>query len=154
MKTVLSKCSVAQLCPNSFRPHALQHTRLPCPSLSPGACSNSHPLNQWCHPTISFSVVSSSCLQSFPTSGSFPMSRIFLSYGQSYGAWSFSWSISPSIEYSGLIFFRIDCFDYYQNEPVFVLNQRASGKVKTPMWTLTWFPEVRLTSGGMFGHHI
>ena len=50
----------------------------------------------------------------------------------------------------------MDWFDYYQNEPMFVLNQRASGKVKkvAPVWTLTRFPEVRLTSGGMFGHHI
>ena len=54
----------------SLQPHGLQHTRLPCPSLSPGVRSNSCPLNQWCHPTISFSVVLfSACLQSFPVSG-------------------------------------------------------------------------------------
>ena len=65
---------------NSLRPHGLQHTRLPCPSLTPGAYSNSCPLNQWCHPTISFSVVPfSSCLQSFPASGCFPMSQFFTS---------------------------------------------------------------------------
>ena len=52
--------------------------------------------------------------------------------------WSFSWSISPSNEYSGWIFFRIDWFDYYQNEPVFVLNQRASGKVKKVLQCGLW----------------
>ena len=56
----------------SLRPHGLQHTRLPCPSLSPRACSNSCPLSRWCHPTISSSIVPfSSCPQSFPASGSF-----------------------------------------------------------------------------------
>ena len=61
---------------NFLRPHGLQHARLPCPSPPPGACSNSCPLSQWHHPTISYSVVPfSSCLQSFPASGSFPMKR-------------------------------------------------------------------------------
>ena len=65
----------------------LQHIRLPCASLSPRACSNSCPLNQWCYPTISSSVAPfSSCLQSFPASVSFPMSRFFTSGGQSIGA--------------------------------------------------------------------
>ena len=60
---------------NSWQPHGLQHARLPCPSPSPGACSNSCPLSQWSHPTILFSVIPfSSHLQSFPASGSFPMS--------------------------------------------------------------------------------
>ena len=71
---------------DSFRPHGLQHTRLPCHSPTPGACSNSCPLSPWCHPTISSSVVPfSSCLQSFPASGSFPMSQFFASGGQSIG---------------------------------------------------------------------
>ena len=70
-----------------FWPHELQHTRLPCPLLSPGVCSNSCPLSQWCHLTISSSIASlSSCPQSFPASGSFPMSWIFISCGQSIGA--------------------------------------------------------------------
>ena len=64
---------------------SLQHTSLLCPSLSPRACSNSCPLSQWCHPTIS-SVTPFSCLQSFPASGSFPMSWHFASSGQSIGA--------------------------------------------------------------------
>ena len=72
---------------DSLRPHGLQHTRLPCPSPTPGACSNSCPLSWWCHPTISFSVVPlSSCLQSFPESGAFPMNQFFSSGGQSIGA--------------------------------------------------------------------
>ena len=64
---------------DSLQPHGLQHTRLSCPSSSPGACSNSCPSNQWCHPTISFPVIPFSCLQSFPASGTFPMSQLFLS---------------------------------------------------------------------------
>ena len=72
---------------NSLWPHGLQHTRPPCPSPSPGACSNSCPLSQWCHPTILSSVIPfSSCLQSLPASGSFPMSQLFISGGQSIGA--------------------------------------------------------------------
>ena len=63
------------------------NARLPCPSLSPRICSNSCPLNWWCHPTISSSVIPfSNCLQSFPASGSFPMSQFFASGGQSIGA--------------------------------------------------------------------
>ena len=95
---------------NSLRPHALLHARPPCPSPTPGACSNSCPSSRWCHPTISSSAVPfSSCLQSFPASGSFPMSQFLASGGQSIG--SFSFSISPSNEYSGLISFRIDWLD-------------------------------------------
>ena len=77
------------------QPHGLQHTRLLCPSLSPRACSNSCPLSQWCHPTISSSVIPfSTCLQSFPASWSFLMSRLFASGGQSIGA-SASASVLP-----------------------------------------------------------
>ena len=73
--------------PDSLQPHELQHTRLPCPSPTPRACSNSCPLSQWCHPTISSSVVPfSSCPQSFSASGSFPMRWLFASGGQSIGA--------------------------------------------------------------------
>ena len=69
---------------NSFQPHGLKHTRLLCPSPSPGGCSNSFPLSQWCHPTISSSVAHFSFhLQSFLTSGSFPMSQLFASGSQS-----------------------------------------------------------------------
>ena len=80
---MLSVSSVAQLCP-TLQPHEPQHTRPPCPSPTPGTYSNSCPLSQWCHPTNSSSVVPfSSCPQSFPASGSFPMSQLFASGGQS-----------------------------------------------------------------------
>ena len=72
---------------DSLHPHGLQHARLPCPLPSPRACSNSYPLSQWCHPTISFSVIPFfSHLQSVPASGSFQMSQFFISGGQSTGA--------------------------------------------------------------------
>ena len=71
---------------DSLWSHGLQHARLPCPSPTLGACSNSCPSSRWCHPTISSSVVPfSSCLQSFPPSGSFLMSQFFASGGQSIG---------------------------------------------------------------------
>ena len=71
---------------NSLQPHGLQHTRLPCPSPMPRACSNSHARTQWCYPTISSCVITfSSRLQSFPASGSFPVSQFFTSGGQSIG---------------------------------------------------------------------
>ena len=75
--------------------HGLQHARIPCPSPSPGASSNSCPSSQWCHPTISSSVTSfSSYPQSFPASGSFPMSQLFTTGGQSIGG-SASASVLP-----------------------------------------------------------
>ena len=80
---------------NSLRPYGLQHTRLPYPSPSPRACSNSCPSSQRCHPIISSSVVPfSSCRQSFLASGSFPMSWLFPSGGESIGA-SVSASVLP-----------------------------------------------------------
>ena len=95
---------------NSLQPHGLQHTRLPCSLPTPGVYSNSYPSRQWCHPTISSSVVSfSSCLQSFPASVSH-----FQCVGSSYQVatvWSFCFSISPSNEYSGLISLRMDWLD-------------------------------------------
>ena len=81
--------------PNNLWPHGLQHVRFPCPSPTPGAYSNSCPSCQWCHPTISSSVVPfSSHLQSFPALGSFPKSQFFASGGQSIGA-SASASVLP-----------------------------------------------------------
>ena len=71
----------------SLWPHGLQQASLPCPSPSPGVCSNSCPLCCWCHPTISFSAAHfSSCLRSFPASGPFPMGQLFASGGQSFRA--------------------------------------------------------------------
>ena len=93
----LLSCSVMF---DSLRPHGLQHARLPCPSPTP-------PLSRWWHPTLSPSVVPfSSCTQSFPASGSFAMSQLFASGGQ-----SISFNLSPSNEYSGPISFRMDWFD-------------------------------------------
>ena len=84
--------SVAQYRPN-LQPHGLKHARLPCPSLSPRVCSNSYPLSRWCHPTISFSVILfSSCLQSFPASGSFSVNWFFPA-----GSRSFEASVSASV---------------------------------------------------------
>ena len=80
---------------NSLRPHGPQHARPPCPSPTPGVYPNSHRSHQWCHPTISFSVVPfSSCPQSFPASRSFQMSQFFASGGQSIGV-SASASVIP-----------------------------------------------------------
>ena len=78
-----------------LQPHESQHTRPPCPSPTPGAHTNPCPSNQWCHPTISSSVIRFySCLQSFPASGSLPMSQLFTSRGQSIGV-SASASVLP-----------------------------------------------------------
>ena len=78
-----------------FATHGLQHSSLPCPSPTPGACSNSCPSRWWCHPTITSSAIPiSSCLQSFPASGSFPMSQFFISGGPSIGV-SASASVLP-----------------------------------------------------------
>ena len=86
-------CSVVRS--DSLQPHGLQHARLPCPSPTPGAYSNSCPSSQWCQPIISSSVLPFSCLQSFPASGSFPMSWLFASSGgQSIGV-SGSASVLP-----------------------------------------------------------
>ena len=80
---------------DSLQAHGLQHACLPCPSPSPGACSNSCPSSQWCHSPLSSSVIPfSSCSQSFPASVSFPMSQLFTSGGQSIGA-SASASVLP-----------------------------------------------------------
>ena len=96
---------------NSLQSHGLQHARLPCPSPTPGVCSNSRPLSWWCHPSISSSVVPFTyCLQFFPASRSFPMSQFFTSDGQSIGA---SASVHPMNIHNwfplgllGLIFLR------------------------------------------------
>ena len=84
----------------------------PCPSPTPGVHPNPCPLSRWCHPTISSSVVPFSyCPQSFPASGSFQMSQLFASGWNFIHHWSFSFNISPSNEYPGLISFRRDWLD-------------------------------------------
>ena len=98
IKGVVTKVSVQfshSVVSDSLQSHGLQHARLPCPSPTPGACSNSCPLSQWCHPTISSSVIPfSSCLQSFPESKTFSISQFFTSGVQSIGA-SASASLLP-----------------------------------------------------------
>ena len=95
---------------DSLRPHGLQHTRPPCASPTSGVYPNSCPLSWWYHPTISScDIPFSSCLQSFPASGSFQMSQLFASGGQSIGVSASN--ISPSNEHSGLISFRMDWLD-------------------------------------------
>ena len=84
----LIQCSVQfsrSVVSHSLQPYELQHTRPPCPSLTPGVNPNSCPLRWWCHPAISFSVIPFSCPQSFAASGSFQMSQLFASGGQSFG---------------------------------------------------------------------
>ena len=94
-----------------MQPHGLQHTRAPCPSPTPRACSNSCPSSWWCLPTISSCRTFLSCLQSFPASRSFQCVS-YLHQVAKY--WGFSFSISPSNEYSGMIPFRMDWFDFFE----------------------------------------
>ena len=95
---------------DSLRPHEPQHARPPCPSPAPGVHPNPCPLCWWCHPTISsFVVPFSSCPESFPASGSFQMSQLFTSGGQSFGVSSSN--SRPSNEHAGLISLRIHWLD-------------------------------------------
>ena len=92
LSSVQCSCSVVS---DSLQPHVLQHARLLCPSLTPGVHPNPCPLNRWCRPTISSSIVPfSSCPQSFPASGSFPISQLFASGGQNIAV-SASASVLP-----------------------------------------------------------
>ena len=97
---------------DSLQPHGLQHTRLPCPSPTPRAYSNSCPLSRWCHPTILSAVIPfSSCI--------FPSIRVSSSESVLHIRWpngSFSFNINPSNEYSGLVSFRFDWFDLLQSK--------------------------------------
>ena len=96
---------------DSLRPHGLQHASFHCPLPTPGACSSSCPSSWWYHPTISSSAVPfSSCLQSFPASGSFPKGWLCIRWPN---YWNFCFCINPSNEYSGLISFRINRFDLF-----------------------------------------
>ena len=107
--------SATQSCSSLCDPVWLQHARLPCQSPIPGACSNSCPLSRWCHPTISSSVIPFLLLPSI-----FPSIRVFSNETDLYirwpKYWSFSFSISPSNEYSGLISFRMDWLDLLKSK--------------------------------------
>ena len=95
---------------DSLRPHGSQHARPPCPPPTPGVHSDPRPSSPWCHPALSSSVIPfSSCHQSLPASGSFPVSQLFAWRWPKY--WSFSLSISPSNEHPGLVSFKMDWLD-------------------------------------------
>ena len=119
----IQSSSVPQSCPTP-RPQGLQQARLPWPSLSPGACSNSRPLSQWRHPAISSSVVPFSCPQSFPASGSFLVSQLCASGGQSIGA-SVSGSVLP-LNIQGWLALSWRCYHFLPPR-VFLLRYRAVG---------------------------
>ena len=106
---------------NSLRPHGLQHARSPCSSPTPGVYLNSAPLSWWCHPAISSSVVPfSSCLHSFPASGSFPMSQFFTSGGQSIGvsaSASFQWIFRTDFLQNGLVGSPCSPRDFQESSP-------------------------------------
>ena len=121
---------------DSLRSHGLWHARPACPSPTPRACSNSCPLSQRCHPTIPSSVVPfCSHLPSFPASGSFGVSSL----SKVAKVLSFSFSISPFSEYSGLISFRIDWFDLHAVQGTLKsLLQHHSWKASI-LWHSTFF---------------
>ena len=134
---------------DSLWPHELQHARPPCPSPTTGVYSNSCPLSWWCHPTISFSVITFSHFQSFPASRS-NESVLCIRWPKD---WSFSFNMSPSKEYSGLISFRMDWLDllvvqgtlyivqfshpYMTTGKTIALTRRTfAGKVMSPLFNM------------------
>ena len=140
---VFFSCSVVS---DSLQPHGLQYARLLGPSLSPDAGSNSCPLSQWCHWTISSSVAPfSSCLQSFPASGSFPVSQLFTSGGQNFGASASAWVLLMSIQgwfplrLTGLLLMCLHSLDpatveysqYVSNHSFLEIDSNALGGSKT-----------------------
>ena len=132
-------CSVVS---DSLQPHELQHTRPPCPSPTPRVHPNSCPSSRWCHPAISSSVVPfSSCPQSLPASGSFPMSQLCVSQLFEWPKyWNFSFSISPSKEHPGLISFRKDWLDLLaiQGTLKSLLQHHSSKASILPIKWTTW----------------
>ena len=121
--------SVTKFMSYSLRPHGSQHTRLPCLPLSPKVCSDSCPLSQWCYLTISSSATLFSCLQSFPSSGSFPVSRLFASDGQTIGA-SLSQSSTLCILREGLEYYLLLTEEWKCKQ--FVLTYSHSGARNQP----------------------
>ena len=129
-------CLVTKSCP-TLRHHELQHARLLCPSLSHGVFSNSCPLNQWCHPTISTLLSTFSPALIFPSIRVFSNESVLNIRWPKY--WSFSFSLSPSNEYSGLISFRIDWFDLRTVQGTLKsLLQHHSSKTSV-LWLLALF---------------
>ena len=135
---------------DSLQPHGLQHSRPPCLSPILRAYSNPCPLSWRYHPTISYSAIPfSSCLQSFPASESFQMSQFFTSGGQSIG--NFSFSISPSNGYSGLISFKMDWLDLLavQGTPKSLLQHHSSKAsiLQCSAFFIVQFSHLYLTTG-------
>ena len=124
---------------DSLQPRGLQHTRLPCKLPTPGTCSNSCPSSQWCHPTILSSIVPfSSCLQSFPASGSFPVSQFFALDGQSIGVSASALVLPMNIwkSFQGLISFRMDWLDLLAVQGTLTsLLQHHSSKASNLWWS-------------------
>ena len=121
---------------DSLGSHGLQHAKLPCASLFPQVCSNWCPMNQWCHPTISSSVIPFfSCLQSFLASGSFPMNWLFTSGGQSIGVSASAWMLPMSIQ----SWFPLGLTDLIS------LQSKVLSRVfsSTTIWK-HWFPDGKL----------
>ena len=140
MNSAQFSCSVVF---NSSWPHGPQHARPPCQSPTPGIYSNSCPLSQWFHPTISSSAVPFSRLQSFPASGSFQISQFFTSGGQSIRV-SASASVLP--KYSRLISFRMDWLDLLAVQGTLKsLLQHHSSKASI-LWHSAFFMVPTLTS--------
>ena len=120
--------------------HELQHTRFPHPSPAPGACSNSCPSSQWCHPTISSSVIPfSSCLQSFPASRVFSSKSVLhISWPE---CWSFSFSISPSNQYSRLFSLGLTGLIYLQSKGLSgVFSNTTVQSISSSMLSLLYGP--------------
>ena len=135
---------------DSLRPHELQHTRPPCPSPTPGVYSNSCPLSRWRHPTISSSVVPFSRLQSSPASG-FKWVSSSVSWPK---YWSFSFSISTSSEYSGLISFRMDWLDLLAVQGTLTSLQHCSSKasvLRSSAFLLVQLSHLYMTTGKTIG---
>ena len=121
---------------SSLRPHGLQHARPPCPSPTPRVYSDSCPLSQWFHPTISSSVIPfSSCLQSFPASGSFQMSQFLASGGSSIGV-----SASASVLFYFIIFFKFNFHFILLYNTVLVLPYIDTNPPRVYMSSQSWTP--------------
>ena len=146
-----------------FQCHGLQHARASCPSLSPRVCSNARPSSRWCHPTISSSVSSfSSCLQSFPASGSFPMSQLLASGGQNIGASAsasvpFHWfplGLTGLISLPSLGLSRVFCCTavLWNFHPPQLAGRAGAGTLESPQtFVCLWFTMLRLGLGGEEG---
>ena len=150
---IMSSCQFSQfnlsVMSDTSWPHGPQHARPPCPSPTPGVYSNSYSLSQWCHPTISSSVILFSfCLQSFPASGSFPKSQLFASGGQSTGVsasalvlpvntqdWSpLEWTGWISLQFKG--FSRVFSNTIFQKHQFFGAQPSSQSNSHIHIWPL------------------